>query len=106
MVTFELPIATLNVFINPSPHMPILGSCNSAASKDMMSKILTNEDTIFLIEWKTLWEKKKLLVMSNFFFSNNDFKSCLLWMRKNENLWSTGLTVYIKIRLHKHTVPI
>ena len=33
--------------INPSPHMPILGSCYSAASKDIMSKMLTNENTVF-----------------------------------------------------------
>ena len=32
--------------INPLPHMPILGSSNSAANKDMMSKIWTNADTI------------------------------------------------------------
>ena len=31
--------------INPSPHMSILVSSNSAANKDMMSKILTNGDT-------------------------------------------------------------
>ena len=47
--------------VNPLPHMPILGSSNSAANKDMMSKILTNGDTIFLIELKTLF-------MSNFSF--------------------------------------
>ena len=33
--------------INPLPHIPILGSSNAAANKDMMSKILTNGDTIF-----------------------------------------------------------
>ena len=43
----------------------------------------------YLIEWKTLWEKKKLLVTRNFFFSLNVFKSCLL--RENEYLWSIGL---------------
>ena len=32
---------------NALPDMPILGSSNSAANKDMMSKILTNGDTIF-----------------------------------------------------------
>ena len=32
--------------LNPSPHMPILGSSNSTASSDMMSKIWTNGDTI------------------------------------------------------------
>ena len=38
-----------------------------------------------------MWEKKKLLVTSNFFFFHNVFKSCLLLMRQNEYLWSTGL---------------
>ena len=31
---------------NPSPDMPILGSSNSAANKDIMSKICTNGDAI------------------------------------------------------------
>ena len=34
----------------------------------------------YLIEWKTLWEKEKLLVTSNFSFSHNVFKGCLLLM--------------------------
>ena len=38
--------------INPSPDMPILGSSNSAANKDMMSKIWTNEDTIICLDRK------------------------------------------------------
>ena len=33
--------------INPLPHIPIFGYSTSAANKDMMSKILTNWDTIF-----------------------------------------------------------
>ena len=33
--------------ISPLPHMPFLASSNSAANKDMMSKILTNVDAIF-----------------------------------------------------------
>ena len=33
--------------LNPLPHMPISGSSNSAANKDMMSKLLTNGNTIF-----------------------------------------------------------
>ena len=32
--------------INPLPDRPILGSSNSTANKDMMSKILTNGDTV------------------------------------------------------------
>ena len=31
--------------INPLPHMEILGSTNSAAYRDMMSKIWINGDT-------------------------------------------------------------
>ena len=33
--------------LNPLPHMPILGSSTTAASKDMLSNILTNRDIIF-----------------------------------------------------------
>ena len=32
---------------------------------------------------KTLWQKEKLLVLSNFSFCHNVFKSCLLQMLKN-----------------------
>ena len=43
----------------------------------------------YLIEWKTLREKEKLLVRSNFIFSHDVFKNCLL--RQNEYLWSKRL---------------
>ena len=36
--------------INSLPHMPVLGSSNSAANKDMMSNILTNGGYSFLIK--------------------------------------------------------
>ena len=42
-----LSILRVSVLFNLLPHMPILGSFNSAANKDMMSKILTNGDTVF-----------------------------------------------------------
>ena len=32
--------------MNPLPDMPILGSSNPTANKDMMSKIWTNRDTV------------------------------------------------------------
>ena len=44
-----------------------------------------------LIEQKTLWEKKKMLFMSIFFFSHNVFKSCLLLMHQNEYLLNKRL---------------
>ena len=49
--------------------------------------------SIYLNELKKFGEKEKLLVMSNFSFSHNVFKSCLLLMRQNEYLWSKGLTL-------------
>ena len=45
-------------------------------------------------ESKTLWEKEKLLVTSNFCFSLNVFKSCLLLICQTEYLWSKGLILY------------
>ena len=34
-------------YFNPLPQLPILGSINSAANKDVMLDIKTNGDTIF-----------------------------------------------------------
>ena len=34
------------ICVNPSPDLPILGSSNLAANKDMKSKVWTNRDTI------------------------------------------------------------
>ena len=39
-----------------------------------------------------MWEKKKLLITSNFFFSHIVFKSCLLFMCQNEYLWRKELS--------------
>ena len=77
--------------INPLYDMPILGSPNSVANSDMMSKNMDKWGYNYLIEQKTLWEKEKLLVTSNFSFSHNVFKSCLLLIPQNEHLWSKGL---------------
>ena len=53
--------------------MPILGSSNSAANKDMKAKSWTNEDTIICLSKKHR-EKEKLLVTSNFCFSPQCFQ--------------------------------
>ena len=66
-------------------HLTLYRTCQfwvlpiSAANKDMVSYI-DKWGYNFLIEKKTLWEKKKLLVTSNFFFSHNVFNSCMLLM--------------------------
>ena len=66
-------------WVKPLPDMPILGSPNSAADKDMMAKIWTNRDTIVCLSRKN-WKKEKLLGTSNFSFSHNVFGSSLLMM--------------------------
>ena len=42
--------------------------------------------------FKTLWEKEKLLVTSNFSFSHSVFKRLLLQTRKDQGLFWKGLT--------------
>ena len=41
--------------------------------------------------WKTLWDKKKLLVMSNFSFSHSVFKRLVVQTHKNKGLFGKGL---------------
>ena len=45
----------------------------------------------FLKGFKILWKKKKLLIMSNFFFSHSVFKIFVLQTRKNQGLFGKGL---------------
>ena len=66
--------------------MPILGSSNSTANKDNDVENMDKWGYNRLIKKKTVWEKEKLLVTSNFSFSHNVFKSWLLLMRQNEYL--------------------
>ena len=77
--------------------MAFLVSSISAANKDVMSKIWTKGGYSYLIDYTTLWEKEKLLVTSNFFFSHSVFKSCLLLMHQIEYLRSKGLTLSLTI---------
>ena len=44
-------------------------------------------------DYKTLWEKEKLLVSSNFSFSHNVFKRLILQTRKNQGLFGKGLNL-------------
>ena len=50
----------------------------------------------FYIGWKTFWEKEKLLVTSNFSFSNNVFHSytCTSLVCQNAALCDNGLIYY------------
>ena len=53
--------------------------------------------------WKTLWEKEKLLVTSNFSFSCSVFKRLVLQTRKNQGLLGKGYAdlLYCRSLLHK-----
>ena len=44
---------------------------------------------------KTLWEKEKLLVTSNFSFSLSVFKRPVVQTRKNQGLFGKGLKAYV-----------
>ena len=46
---------------------------------------------------KTLWEKEKLLVMSNFSFSHHVFKGLVLQTHKNQGLFGKGLIVTFQL---------
>ena len=76
--------------------MLILGYSNSETNKNMMPKIWTNGVQLSdcgenIVRKAEIACHKKLLVTSNFLFTHNVFKSCLLLMRQNEYLWSKGL---------------
>ena len=42
--------------------MPILGSSNSAANKDMMSNILTNGDILFILFIYTIFKEGNIYI--------------------------------------------
>ena len=54
--------------------------------------------------WNTLWEKEKLLIMSNFSFSHSVFKRLVLHTRKNQGLFGKGLTKAIDDTLNLSSV--
>ena len=69
--------------------MPILGSPIQQQIKIWCQKY--EQMGMQLSDWvENIVEKEKLLIMSNFFFSHNVLKSCLLFMCQNEYLWSNG----------------
>ena len=77
---------------NPLPHMPTLGSSNSAANKDMMSKIWTNEDTIILLSRKHCGQWTNCSLRAIYLFPTL-FSKAVLLMHQNEYLCSKGRTI-------------
>ena len=71
---------------NPLPDTPILGSCNSAANKDLMSKIWTNGDTI--IWWvENIVEKGEIAC----------YKQFLLFPQCFQNLSVADVSKYVSM---------
>ena len=56
------------LIFNPLPHMPILGSSNSAANKDMTSKTWTNGNTIVRLSRKHSGKRRNCSFWAIFFF--------------------------------------
>ena len=71
-----------NEYVNPLPHTVILGSSNSAANKDMLSKIWTNGDTIILMSRKHCGKKRNCSLRAISSFPTMFSKCCLLLMVK------------------------
>ena len=67
--------------------MPILGSSNSTAKKDMMSKIWTIWDTIIWVE--NIVGKGEIARYEQFLLFPQCFQKLI---RQNEYVWSKGLT--------------
>ena len=55
--------------------------------------------------YKTLWEKEKLLVTSNFSFSLSVFRRLVLQTHKNQGLFGKGLTLKVSNKPNGYFYP-
>ena len=85
-------LSMTNVFIkfNPFPNDKFQTCPNQKSLQTTISKLMKMAYS-FLNGKKTMWEKEKLLVMSNFSFSRIVFKIHVLQTRKNQGLFGKGL---------------
>ena len=77
--------STASFSINPFPHTRNLKQTTLKTSINIQ-KISRNYGIITEKGFKTFWQKGKLLVLSNFFFCHNVFKSRLLQMHQNASI--------------------
>ena len=75
--------------------MPILWCSNSAANKDMMSKIWTNGDTIIRSRRKHCGKRGNCSLRAISPFPTMFSKSCLVLMYQVDYLWGKGLNKHI-----------
>ena len=73
-------------FFNPFPNNKFYtlpySKCLQTTILNLMKMAESSSDG-----WKTLWEKEKLLVTSNFSFSHSVFKACFLEASKGVIVW-------------------
>ena len=83
-------VSSLVGVVNPFPKWQILDFSEMKAFADDISnltKMAKSSPNVL----KTLWEKEKLLITSNFSFSHSVFKWLVLQTRKNRGLFGKGL---------------
>ena len=88
-------------FLHPLPNDKILGLPKLIAFADDKLNNTQNIRFVFHRIEKTLWEKKKMLVTSIFFFSHNVFKRFFPSVRPRLSLCGTGL-----IFLYQYTTQL
>ena len=76
--------------VNPFPNDKFWTLPNSKSLQMTISNLMKMAETS-PNGLKTLWEKEKLLVTSNFSFSHSVFKRFVLQTRKNQGLFGKGL---------------
>ena len=76
--------------LNPFPNYKIYSS-KLKVFPDGNFKSDENGRVLKMNKKKTLWEKEKLLVTSNFFFSHSVLKRLVLYFLKNKGLFGKGL---------------
>ena len=89
-VYYGTPKVTCSTFLNPLPDNEFQTLPNWKSLQTTISN-LTKMAERYPNRWKTLWEKEKLLVTSNFSFSHSVFKRLVSQGRQKVSLCGNGL---------------
>ena len=89
---------------NPFPNDKFQTLLNSKSSQTISNLMKMEESSPS--GYKTLWEKEKLLITSNFSFSHSVFKRLRLQTRKNQGLFGKGLNKCSSLILRKNYLNI
>ena len=86
------------MLIHPFPNDKFQTLPNLKSLQTAISNLMKMAES-FSSKLKTLWEKEKLLVTSNFSFSHSVFKRLALQIRKNQGLFGKGLIKVLLLML-------